>query len=43
MEWDTSTEAPNIGKDVVVPVNFPPDIVLKHITLNEEYVPYQDG
>jgi hypothetical protein len=43
MEWNTREKAPNIGKDVVVPVEFPSDIMLKHITLNEEYVPYQDG
>jgi hypothetical protein len=39
MEWDTSTKASNIGKDVVVLVDFPLDIVLKYKTLNEEYVP----
>ena len=39
MEWDTSAKASNIGKEVVVPVDFPPDIVLIYKTLNEEYVP----
>jgi hypothetical protein len=38
MEWDTSAKASNFCKDVVVPVDFPPDIVLKYKTLNEEYV-----
>ncbi len=36
MERDTRAKASNIGKDVVVPVDFAPDVVLKYRTLNEE-------
>ena len=38
-EWDTKSKAVNQGKAVLVPVDFPPDIVKPYEEFNKEYVP----
>jgi len=38
-EWDAKSKATNQGKDMQVPVDFPPDIVKPYDEFNKEYVP----